>query len=139
MLEQEGGHDNIRCRASGKETKLVPGLLPQHKLGEALRNVQRKTGCTTRTLSITLQELRSFLKEEYQQDLPHSNFRSIDKVINAKYEVISLKLNGCVGCNKYVFIPSDKTKRCPLCRFPRHNVKGQPNEVSVEYDNITTI
>ena len=108
----------------------------KQKLGEALRDVQHKTGCTTRTLSTTLQELRPFFKEEYLQDLPQDDFRSIDRVINHKYAAISLKLNGCVDCHQHVFLPSDKTTRCPRCRFPRYNVKGQPNEVSCTQTTI---
>ena len=128
MSKKEGGHNNMRASPG----KLLASLA-KHKIGEALRNVQRKTGCTTRTLAITLQELKSFLKEEYQQDLPHNSFRSIDNAINKKYQAIVLQLHGCVGCNNHVFIPSDKAKRCPLCGFPRYNVKGQPNEVSANF------
>jgi len=129
-VKKEGDH---RWRASlpGKQTTDRSDIA-KYKIGEALRNVQRSTGCTTRTLATTLKELKPFLKDEYQISLPHDTFRSIDKGIKAKYEAISLQLHGCVGCNKHVFLPSDKAKRCPLCRFPRHNIKGQPNEVSIQ-------
>jgi len=47
-----------------------------------------------------------------------------------------MALNGCIGCNKFVYLPSDKRTSCPyvkengeVCAEPRYGANGQPKEV----------
>ena len=42
----------------------------------------------------------------------------------------ALRLNGCVGCHKHVFLPkqTDKNTTCPLCGHPRYDGVGKPFE-----------
>lgn len=54
----------------------------------------------------------------------------------AKAGVMFLALNGCTGCNKFVYLPSDKRESCPyvkkngeVCAEPRYGANGQPKEV----------
>jgi hypothetical protein len=41
-----------------------------------------------------------------------------------------IRLDGCVGCNSHVFLPSEKEIFCPECRHPRYNTSKKPNEVN---------
>ena len=63
-----------------------------------------------------------------------SNLAAI--LLQAKAGVTFLALNGCTGCNKFVYLPSDKRKSCPyikangeVCAEPRFGTDGQPKEV----------
>ena len=45
-------------------------------------------------------------------------------------------LNGCQGCNKFVYLPTDKRRSCPyvkadgqVCGHSRFHEDGQPKEV----------
>ena len=48
-----------------------------------------------------------------------------------------LILNGCIKCNKFVYLPDDKRSFCPhviddsgtVCGGPRFNADGKANEV----------
>ena len=99
----------------------------QHFFLRTLRTLQRQTRCTSKTLLTIIKELRPFLS--FECDVP-STFRGIDNGLKRETQAIALELNGCVKCNKHVFLPSDKDRRCPRCRFPRFSASGKANEVS---------
>lgn len=77
---------------------------------------------------VTLNELKPFLNVDVDQ----FDLRSTDKRMFNATEATVIKLNGCVGCNAHVYMPSDRNVRCPIveCQHPRFNNKRQPNEVS---------
>ena len=115
-----------RKRDDSKKQKKSTETL-QQQFFRTLRTVQRETRCTTKTLMTTIKAIRPFLKFECA---PPSSFRGIDTDLRRHAHAISLELHGCVKCHKHVFLPSDKAKRCPLCRFPRFSASGKANEVS---------
>jgi hypothetical protein len=89
-----------------------------------LRQVQRETNCSTKTLKLILVRLRPFLKVEPHEKL---QLKKSDSVLcEPAYKI---ELHGCVRCHKYVFTPLVKVVRCPRCGHPRRNVSGDPNEV----------
>ena len=112
-------------RRGGQVTKNIPCTADKIRL--RLRRAQRKTKCTTKTLLTVLKELLPFF--EGVDDMPIS-FKGIDRKFKKQCQVTCLKLNGCVGCNKYVFLPQEKNLQCPRCQFPRFKVTGDANEVS---------
>ena len=52
-----------------------------------------------------------------------------DHVLLAKANAVLLQIHGCVGCDNFVFLPSDLQIRCPKCGHPRFNSDKKPNEV----------
>ena len=52
-----------------------------------------------------------------------------DRMLLEKANAVLLQLHGCVGCDDFVFLPSDVRIRCPRCRHPRFNHEKKPNEV----------
>ena len=65
-----------------------------------------------------------------------TNFRSVDKKMANVAGTHFLRLNGCIGCDKHVYLPDDRTKFCPrrletgaVCDHPRYDPKGKPYEV----------
>lgn len=99
----------------------------------ALRKVQRKTGCTTKVLKLTLDAITPFLKngkkvlkngkKNYGRRLKNVDQRMLDKAGATRIE-----LHGCTKCD-YIFTPSNKNDHCVKCGHPRFNDKGEPNEV----------
>ena len=90
----------------------------------ALRLVQSKSGCATRTLNLVIQELKPFLRCE-----GFDSWTKSDKALRKTSGAQSVKLHGCVGCHDHVFGPSDRSRHCPKCHHPRFNNVGNPNEV----------
>ena len=89
-----------------------------------LRIVQRQSGCSTRTLNLVLQRLQPFLKGcEGEPSI------KMNEVRTRKESPVKRRLSGCVGCNKFVFGPEDKSTECPKCAHPRYDEKGKLNEV----------
>ena len=102
-------------------------------LWHVLRQTQRKTGCTDKTLEQIKQSLVPLLKESCQSS--NSNKKS-DNFLLKKADAVLLQLHGCVGCENYVFLPSDARMRCPECRHPRFNAQHKPNEVCITTSKI---
>ena len=95
-------------------------------LWHALRKVQRETSCSTKTLLSTLRAITPFLKADV-----FSNARHTEKNMFERSGATCLKLNGCIHCDAFVFLPSDKRRRCPDCDGDRFNADGVPNEVLI--------
>ena len=89
----------------------------------ALRKVQSKTGCSTRTIKKVYEELEPFIEKKKSR-----GFRHVDKLMRAVSGAASIRLDGCVGCHSYVFEPQDKQQQCPICEHPRFSDNGKPNE-----------
>ena len=89
--------------------------------------MQKKSGCSTKTLNLVLEELQPYLKEEFR------GARTVDKTtrkIVVPTGAVILRLNGCVGCNEHVFLPSSRARLCPKCNSPRYEENGKtPKEV----------
>ena len=129
------GEKKRPCRNRSPEKKRPCRKRSPEKTGvvqirDALANVQRKTGCTTRTLHVFMDEMRQFLKCDYPlKELLRRPDCAAERRKFKNSGSICLRLHGCVGCNAHVFRPKDKDKRCPGCGHPRFNVYGRPNEV----------
>lgn len=59
-----------------------------------------------------------------------------DKVLQKNAGIECLSINGCVGCDKFVYEPGDKRTQCPfvkkdgtICDHPRFDVDKNPYEV----------
>ena len=90
-----------------------------------IRRMQSRTGCSDATCKDVLDTFRRYLRVDVPND-----FRRADKKMQAAAGTQVLRLNGCVDCNKHVFMPEDKAKSCPLCDHARYDSKGQPHEVN---------
>ena len=121
--------NNKRARNDGSRTRRKKKA---DSIRKSLRVVQQETSCSTKTLLTAIKILMPFFEDV--DDIPMS-FKRTDNDLTKK-GCRFLKLHGCVGCNNHVFLPSDKVVRCPRCRFPRFNVSGEPNEVSVVFAQV---
>ena len=58
-----------------------------------------------------------------------NNFPTLPPPPHFRNEAVVLELHGCVHCNDFVFRPTSRELRCPLCNHPRFNSNKKPNEV----------
>ena len=105
-------------------------------LWHVLRQTQRKTGCTDKTLEQIKQSLVPLLKSSCHNS---SSKKKSDVLLLHKANAVLLQLHGCVGCDHYVFLPSDARIRCPECGHPRFNAQRKPNEVTIIFGQSTKI
>jgi len=89
-----------------------------------LREAQRKCGCSTNTLKAVLQAVKPF---------SHPSIVKNDEQLFSSTNAVVLQLHGCVGCDDYVFEPTNKMIKCPKCLHPRYNQQKKPNEVRYYY------
>ena len=106
---------------NNKKTRLSKNI----DLHIALRHVQRQSRCTTTTLKSVLQVLKPFLNI----DTSRMDVWRATKNIYKRTGATLLKLNGCVGCDDYVFLPDEHNDHCPLCGHERYSNAGNANEV----------
>lgn len=90
-----------------------------------LRQVQKQTAASTKTLNMVLDVVRPHLKLPLR---PDCKVGGITKTICKGSGAVMLRLHGCVGCDGYVFMPKEPATSCPVCDHPRHKINGQPNE-----------
>ena len=95
-------------------------------LWQLLRTAQRTSGCTTKTLATIEAALRPIFLQR------HGGALNEDHVLLSKANAVLLQIHGCVGCDAFVFVPSDRRIRCPRCAHPRFNEDHKPNEVRGE-------
>ena len=86
-----------------------------------LRGVQRQTGCSTQTLK----EVVAVVHGKHASKKVTSK---VDSFLAKSGGAKVLKLNGCVHCDKHVFLPSSAADFCPKCGGARYNDKNLPNE-----------
>lgn len=99
------------------------------ELWSELRHVQRATGCSNKTLQETFRRVK---KISGIPDEMHVKVAAVygDKYLQMKSGFTAIRVDGCVGCNEHVFLPSEKQIFCPKCRHPRFDAKKKPNEVN---------
>ena len=126
-------HSRKRVRESHKKhSKWCGKVIQRRKLWRALRQAQRKSGCTTTTIKAVAKAVAPLLEnamESSSDEEPAPSQHKFDSEIMAAAEAEKLELHGCVDCNDYVFVPKSVRMRCPKCRHPRFNAVGKPNEV----------
>lgn len=154
----QGENLNLRS-ATSKESSVVIDVIDgdagraidEDQFYKDLRGMQKETNCTEK---VVLQFISKF--EKYCKCPIQSSLSSHDKKmqVNFEFEFVAnsrcvvhilpqaqagvgfLSLNGCPGCDKFVYLPNDKRKTCPyvkadgqICGEPRFNEDGQPKEV----------
>ena len=122
-------HPGVLCckqKKLMKATSSSPGDDEKVSLWHVLRHTQRKTGCTDKTLREMKQSLEPLLKVSCRSSSPE---KKSDNLLLHNADAVLLQLHGCVGCEHFVFLPSDARMRCPECGHPRFNAQRKPNEV----------
>jgi hypothetical protein len=124
--------DNITCVNPNLQEQHAPsewvqivggGFTKEDQFCIDVRRLQQRTGCTDATCDDIIRTFSNYLGAK----IP-SNFKAADKKIQLKAGAKCLRLNGCVGCDKHVFLPDDPAEECSLCGHQRYDAKGQPNE-----------
>ena len=75
------------------------------------RLMQRETGCSNSSLNKIADSFA----------IPTRIRRKADVLILKKSGAKALELNGCIGCHKFVWTPSNKSTRCPKCNGRRYH------------------
>lgn len=95
-----------------------------------LRRLQQRSKCTEAICADIVATFGKYL------NISPQNFRAQDKKMQQAAGVKFLRLNGCVGCHKFVYLPSDPRRQCPyinkngsVCGCDRLNVDNKPREV----------
>lgn len=113
-----------------RHERWIAKIVKRKKIWHALRQAQRKAGCTTTTLRTVAQSLAPFLEDEASSsDEPLSLDRVADAELLEAAEAYKLYLHGCVGCNDFVYGPRCHRHCCPKCGHSRYDGVGKPNEV----------
>ena len=94
-----------------------------------MRRIQKKTGCSTKTLNLVLKTLRPYLMSQFRGA---SLVEHVTKRIAQQSGAVVVRLNGCVGANcDHVFGPKCRARLCPKCQSPRYDTNGKPKEVGL--------
>lgn len=88
-----------------------------------LRKIQQRNKCTNALCSDVVLTLGKYL------NITPKNFRKYDKILQQEAGIRFLRLNGCTTCNKFVFLPEDRRRLCPLCQGPRFDANNKALEV----------
>ena len=59
---------------------------------------------------------------------PNCKVNRVNKTIFERGGAVQLRLNGCKGCDRHVFMPKEKASVCPKCNHARYKPNGQPYE-----------
>ena len=111
----------MSCRPASKRRR---GDDIKEQIYLQLRQVQRITGCSSKTLDVVLERLQPFLK-----GCEDATSLKMPRVRARKKSDIKKLLHGCVGCDGYVFGPDNDETVCPKCGDNRYTVDGKPREV----------
>ena len=106
------------------------GLVEEDMLCVDIRRLQQRSRCS----DVTCRDIIKTMSKYLRIDAPES-FRATDKKMKDVAGATCLRLNGCTGCNRHVYLPDDKSKFCPrrkddgMCETPRYDAHGKPHEV----------
>ena len=109
------------CMSKDGEQARIDG----DKIWGAFRKAQALSGCANKTRRIFEDALRPLLPSH---EWPTEGRQT--RILCRKAGALVIQLHGCVGCDDYVFVPTDRAIKCPKCDFPRFDAKKQPNEVN---------
>ena len=97
-----------------------------------VRMLQRKTRCSDFVCNEFVRTYRKFAPPAAAKTSLHEFDTKAKRAAGCNYIV----LHGCPGCNRHVYLPTDKQKRCPfikkdgtVCGHPRFDEKGKALEV----------
>jgi len=100
-----------------------------------IREAQKRTRCTEATVINFIQTFEKYLKIPV---MARASLRRCDKNMQQKAGCHFIILNGCVGCDRFVYLPNDKRTHCPrhkpdgsVCGAARYKLDGKPREVCV--------
>ena len=91
-----------------------------------VRHLQRKTKCSNKTCL----EFINLFSKHVDSYKCNKTFAACDKELKAAAGVEFMQLDGCVGCNRFVFSPKDQRTECPCCGHARHRSDGKALEAS---------
>ena len=117
--------------SSGSGDGVCDGNQNNGTLWQLLRAAQRTSGCTTKTLVTIEDALRPIMTQRMTSKHDAKQVQKKDRTLLEKANAVVLQLHGCVGCDAFVFLPSDLRVRCPSCGHPRFNSDKKPNEVHI--------
>ena len=96
-----------------------------------LRAVQQRHKCTNATIDDFVQTFSKYLPKSSR-----SGLHAFDKTVQKEAGIKILRLNGCIGCHKHVYLPDDCATHCPrlkkdgtVCGHARFDNKNKPFEV----------
>ena len=99
---------------------------------QEVRMLQRKTRCSNFVCNEFVRTFQKFAPPDAVKKSIHRFDTKAKRAAGSNYIV----LHGCPGCNRHVYLPQDKQKRCPfikedgtICGHPRFDSKGQALEV----------
>ena len=95
-----------------------------------LRRLQERCKCTEAMCADIVQTLGKYLKITPKQH------KKADNKLCKDAGVERIRVHGCIGCNKFVYLPDDKRTSCPhikkdgtVCGAARFD-NGKPREVT---------
>lgn len=100
------------------------GFTKEDEFCVSIRRLQKRTGCSDAACHDMVKTFRKYLR----MDVPSFNLKGTDKKMREAAGTEVLRLNGCIGCHKVVFLPDGKAKVCPRCAHSRYDSKGHPWE-----------
>lgn len=95
-----------------------------------LRRLQQRCRTTDKTCAEILKTFGKYLGIAAPNNFK-CGIKKCDEKIQEAAGAKALRLDGCINCNRTVFLPEDPRKECTLCGQSRYNFKGKPNEVCV--------
>ena len=105
-----------------------------------VRALQRRTRCSNFVCEEFVRAYRKLSPTPLEK-----SFREFDKNAKSAAGCNYIILNGCPQCNRHVYLPADKARRCPfvrkdgnVCGHPRFNAQKKPFEVSVLFARSRT-
>lgn len=100
---------------------------------QEVRVLQRRTRCSNFVCEEFIKAYRKFASTPVEKTIKEFD-SDAKEAAGSRYIV----LNGCPGCNRHVYLPTEKAMTCPfikgdgnICGHPRFDVNKKPFEVSI--------
>ena len=98
-----------------------------------VRVLQRRTRCSNFVCAEFIKAYRKLASTPLERTIKEFD-NDAKEAAGSRYII----LNGCPGCNRHVYLPTDKAMTCPfvkgdgnICGHPRFDDKKKPFEVSI--------
>ena len=119
---------DVAAKVDGTELRKAQSCIDDEKnlvkqFCSDLRRLQQRRKCTDIICADIVLTLGRYLSVDLK------NFRINDKAMQEAAGVSFLRLNGCVTCHKFVYLPQDRRTHCPRCGGQRFDDEGHALEV----------